>query len=75
MSQQNKPDYYNPATWPDELVLSELKVAQDSWTELMFIRTEDQLLPCSEEQQLERLRFWQSRLDLAEPEAKKRKLI
>jgi hypothetical protein len=75
MSQQNKPDFYDPSTWSDELVLMEYNLAMQIWTELMFINPEDQLLPCPPEQALKSLAFWRSRLDLAEPEAKRRNLI
>ncbi len=75
MSQPNKPDYYDPSTWSDELVLMELRLFSDWWNELMFVNPEDQLLPCSPEQALERLAFYQSRIELAEPEARRRGLI
>ena len=70
-----KPDYYDPSTWSDNLVMMEYNMAIAQWTELMFVAPEDQLLPCPPEQALESLAFWRSRLDLAEPEAKKRGLI
>lgn len=75
MSQQNKPDFYDPSTWSDELVLMEYNMAHQCWSELMFVESEDQLLPRGSDQQLHMLAFWRSRLDLAEPEAKKRGLI
>lgn len=75
MSQQSKPDFYDPSTWSDELVMMEYNMASTCWAELMFVAPEDQLLPRGGEQQIDMLAFWRSRLDLAEPEAKKRGLI
>jgi len=75
MNSTAKPNYYDPSTWSDELVMMELNMAQSCWSELMFIAPEDQLISCPPEQALEKLAFWRSRWDLAEPEAKKRGLI
>lgn len=70
-----KPDFFDASTWTDELVMMEYNMAKASWTELMFVQPEDQLLPYSAEQALHMLAFWELRLALAEPEAKKRGLI
>ena len=70
-----KPDYFDASTWSDELVMMEYNMARSSWSELMFVKPEDQLLPYPPEQALHMLGFWESRLALAEPEAKKRGLI
>lgn len=71
----NKPDYYDPSTWSDELVLMEYKMAMKSWTELMFHEEEDLIIKYTPERAIHMLGFWESRLDLAEPEARKRGLI
>lgn len=70
-----KPDYFDPSTWSDELVLMEYNLFSKYWVEAMFLEPEDQLIPCPPEILLERLAFYRSRIDLAEPEAKKRGLI
>lgn len=74
-SSSPKPNYFDPSTWSDELVLLELKYSNDGWTELVFTNPEDRILPYSEEQALAMQAFYESRLRLAEPEAKKRGLI
>ena len=71
----NSVNYYDPSTWSDELVMLEYNLFHSYWTELMFVKSEDQVLPCSPEQALERLAFYESRIKLAEPEARKRGLI
>jgi hypothetical protein len=55
--------------------MMEYRLATKYTTEFLFIEPQDLLLPCGPEQALDQLAFWQSRLDLAEPEARKRKLI